>query len=409
MSDRGGRWPRRVLSLLMATLVLAPLAWLNLSSIEPEPSRALREQLRFLEHAVDRNAAGQMQDVFPEGFVFMWALYGMSCAQSAQALAEESSGREHLFAQAERAIAEVHSARARSRFNASMQPAYGTFYQSWSLYVLARYVQTRGIDRVTPTLVARLAADADSFAAGLERSESPFTPSYPGQAWPADAAVGVGALGICSHLMGERYSIPIAHWVEKARLRLDPGLGVLSHEADPDRGTPEGGVRGSSLALMSLVLMDADSALALSQYRVFREQFVERKMGLVGAREYVRGHDGRGDIDSGPLLLGLSGPATVVGMAAARAHGDTALAGSLHATVELLGLPLTWRGERRYGGGLLPIGDAFIAWANSTTSGPARTSWGQTPSATWRWPLRVISLLIATLVVMRAMVVWQRR
>lgn len=72
----------------------------------------------------------------------------------------------------------------------------------------------------------------------------------------------------------------------------------------------------------------------------FVETFVVREAGLVGVREYPQGQSGAGDVDSGPLVLGVSASASVVTLAAARTVGDTRLVQALDREAELLGLPI---------------------------------------------------------------------
>jgi hypothetical protein len=84
----------------------------------------------------------------------------------------------------------------------------------------------------------------------------------------------------------------------------------------------------------------------------------------VGVREYPKGVGGRGDVDSGPLILGIGLPATVVAMGAAQVQHDP-LADRLAREGDLVGLPLTGLKTKRYLFGALPIGDAFLAWSIS--------------------------------------------
>jgi hypothetical protein len=84
----------------------------------------------------------------------------------------------------------------------------------------------------------------------------------------------------------------------------------------------------------------------------------------VGVREYPKGVGGKGDVDSGPLILGLGLSASVVTMGAARVQHDP-LADRLAREGDLLGLPLSGLTTKRYLFGTLPIGDAFLAWSAS--------------------------------------------
>jgi hypothetical protein len=94
-------------------------------------------------------------------------------------------------------------------------------------------------------------------------------------------------------------------------------------------------------------LVEVDPHLGRAQYRRFRELFVAAPFGLPGVREYPRGSRGGGDVDSGPLVAGLSASASTVTLGAARVHGDHRLAGALTNAIEFLGVPLGWRGQKR--------------------------------------------------------------
>lgn len=68
---------------------------------------------------------------------------------------------------------------------------------------------------------------------------------------------------------------------------------------------------------------------------------------------------------------GQTWPVDTVVLVAAAARG---LAADLEREAELLGLPLTWRGERRYAGDVLPVGDTFLAWARSVPASSSQAS-----------------------------------
>lgn len=200
--------------------------------------------------------------------------------------------------------------------------------------------------------------------------------------------MGVAALAIADSMLGGRYEAIIATWLEAVRRRLDPDYGAIAHAAT-------GGPRGESLALLSYVLVDVDRGFARQQYEILRSHFVDYTWGVPGVREYPRGVDGGPDIDSGPIILGFSGPATVVGAGAAIANGDEPLAATLLATAEAVGFAVEFRGRRRYAGGYLPIGDAFLAWARSAAPPPLRTSYVSLVPRWWRIPIHALSLALA--------------
>ena len=146
---------------------------------------------------------------------------------------------------------------------------------------------------------------------------------------------------------------------------------------------------------MSRMLAEVDPEIGALHHRALREAFLARPAGIPGIREYPRGASGRGDVDSGPLVLGLSASATVVAAAAALAHGDEATARTLLQAGEVVGLPVQLAGTRRYAGGLVPVGDAFLAWTRTTPPSPHATRWSPALPRRWAWPLHLGTLALA--------------
>lgn len=377
---------------MLALVLLALLGLANVRLHRPGDTATTIAQLRYLEEALGEGAATRMQDMFPEGYVFTWALYGAACAQIAVSGEVEPSVRDHLLREAHEAVLVVRSDLARSTFPTTLEPPRGAFYASWSLYVLAEYVRAVGPDSVAPELMETFEAEAQALASSLAGPRGPFIESYPGAAWPADAAVGVGALGIFGQVVDSRFDPAVESWVATVRERLNPEFPALGHIAGA--GGRADRARGSSLALMSRVLVEADPDFAREQYELLREHFADYRLGVPGIREYPKGSKGAGDVDSGPLVLGYSGPAVVVGAAAARVHGDRRLADILLGGTELVGFPLEWFGRRRYAGGAVPVGDAFIAWTRSSPSGSTEP-WPPLLPKGWSVPFHLFSALVA--------------
>jgi len=403
---------RAALPLLFAIPAVALLGLVNLRAHRPGDLDTTIAQLRFLQHALADDAAERMQRIFPEGYVFTWALYGLASVQVASQLSATGSERAHHLEQARRAIEEIRSDPARSTFSRDLDPPYGAFYSAWSLYLLAEYIRASEPDRVPAGLLRSFEEDCARFAEALRRSHTPFLRSYSRSAWPADTAVGVAALGIHDDTLSPEYSATIESWVSEARARLDDDWAALSHSAHPETGAPIGGVRGSSLALMSRVLIDAAPTFAAEQFSALRHHFVDYWLGVPGIREYPHGVAGNGDIDSGPIVFGYSGPAVVVGAAAARVHGDGALARVLLGVVEVAGMPIQLGRQRRYAGGFLPVGDAFIAWSRSSPLGSrtGKQSWEPLIPTWWANPAHAVSVIVGAAVLLAASLSgWRRR
>jgi hypothetical protein len=254
---------------------------------------------------------------------------------------------------------------------------YGVFYEGWTAHLRAG----------TLHLAGRGAQADTAFRAACERLDlafrtgGPFLDTYPGQAWPGDNAVAAAALRSCGTLLDARYTHTARAWLGAALRHADPATGLLPHDA----GLPA--PRGESVALMIRFVAEIDPAVAAAQYRGMERTFATRFAGLLPAvREYPHGVSGSGDVDSGPIILGVSAPASVVGVAAARLTGHARAAADLRASAEVLGMPLQWNGRRSYALGQLPVGDAFLAWASVVRpwNVPAPPASSDTPYDGWR-------------------------
>lgn len=352
------------------------------TSADGEPP-GVRQQLTFLRERLDGGADTDAQALFPEGYFFLNALYGLTWVD----LGRRGIEPERAADEAAWALARMESPAGRAPFDPSASPPYGVFHSGWTNWLRGGLLTLRD----DPVQRARFDADSRALAAAFDASASPFLPAYPGRAWPCDSTVAIASL----HLAGRELAPVVDRWVDRARGLLDPATGLLPHEVDPATGAPLTGARGTSQAIIQRFLVDVDPGFAHEQYLLFRDQFLDRPLGLVPAvREYPHGVDGTGDVDSGPLLLGISLSTTVVTLGAAQVQGDHALAGALANAGELLGLPLTTPATKRYAGGVLPIGDAFLAWSKSAVpwTGDPRPPDPVTGGG-WRVPL-LLTLLV---------------
>lgn len=342
-------------------------------------------RLAFLRAALDGGSAREMQALFPEGWFFSYALYGLTWIDVG---AHDPAQRDRALAEARWALSYVDSADGRAVFDAALDPPYGVFYQGWTTWLRAGVVALAGPGAPERE---RLAADgqalAGAFRRQLDASGSPFLTAYPGQAWPCDSAVGIAAVRLAGTLTGADRSALIGDWLRAADARRDPATGLLPHTVDPLTGTPTSGARATSQVIILRFLRDVDPARGARDWAAFRGRFASDVPGLPGVREHPHGVDAPGDVDSGPLFRGLSASASAVALGDAVLYGDRPAAAALTGLAEGAGLAVEWDGTRRYLGGALPVGDAFLAWslaARPWTGGDLTTPTG--PTWTWRLP-----------------------
>lgn len=383
---RGIGWGLVALAALVAVVRVA-------RAPDPADARAPRvalAQLEWLRPGLEARA-DDMQMLFPEGRVFTLALYGLTWVEVGRGTSDAAL-RARALAEARRALALAEAPRSKEVFEPASGLPYGVFYAGWTEHLRAGILHLGGG-----------AARDTAFRAACDRLDAafrrhgPVLDSYVGMAWPADNAAGAAVLASCGTLLDPRYAGTARTWLRAALQGADPATGVIPHAA----GSPL--PRGESAVLMVRFLYEIDPAAAAAQYAAAERTFATRFAGLLPAvREYPHGVRGEGDVDSGPVILGVSAPASVVGIAAARMTGHHRAAADLRASPEVLGVPLQWFGRRSYAFGKLPVGDAFLAWVSvvrpwNQPEAPADPS---TPYTGWRiawyalWgALLVLSLL----------------
>jgi hypothetical protein len=395
---------RIILSVAVGVVALA--ATVRLVAPADNPS-GVRRQLAFLRQELEHGAAERAQQSFPEGYFFLYALYGLTEVD----LGLGASDHDDELREARWALAKLDGDAGRAPFAADLVPAYGVFYRGWLNWLRGGILALQPAAARDPAEVARFERDSAEIGAAFDDSPTPFLAAYPGQAWPVDSAVAVASLRLHDRLLTPRYEATAIRWVANVRARLDPATGLIPHTADVDTGEPTSGARGSSQSILQRFLVEIDPEFARAQYSAFRARFLSAPLGLGPAvREYPHGTDGPADADSGPLPLGISLSATAVTLGAAKVQGDESLAGALANFGEVAGLPLDTPHTRRYAFGVLPIGDAFLAWSKSARP------WVAAPqpappaevSRWWRLPLLSLFLLIGA-VPWLAGAWWRRR
>lgn len=334
-----------------------------------------------------------MQGLFPEGEYFTRVLTGLAEAQVATQLGADPRSADYL-ARARTRLAAIETAQSLAVFGKGMVPDHGIFAAGWSLALAVAIARASDSDADRAVVRER----AETVHSALGQADSPFPASYPGQFWPCDSVVAAGALAEAISLLGLPWRTDLADWRRRALAAADTDTGLLPHQVDRQAHALTG-PRGSSQAVIQTFWPAVDDVVGVKddQWQRFSSHFVTSKAGLAGILEYPSGVSGAGDVDSGPLIFGVSLSASAVGLAAARANGDGDLAGRLTRQVELIGVPVGWH-TTRYLFGVLPVADAFIAWARTVPASDAALNTGSGRSAWFLvWAVPSMLLLAASL------------
>lgn len=200
----------------------------------------------------------------------------------------------------------------------------------------------------------------------FDASPTALIETYPAETYVPDNVVAIAGLSLLDRCRGEPSSrATIARFLEVMRReRLDAKTGVLVF-APGQLG------RGSGAAWMAYFLTFIDDDLARTQSAaLFREFGVELPFGGFAIREWPRGVERGGDVDSGPLVFGLSPAATGFALAGAAYFRDTERLRQLHVPAEAVGTSIGF-GHRRYL--LAPlVGDAIVLATRTAAPWPHR-------------------------------------
>ncbi|RSK51439.1 hypothetical protein [Hymenobacter rigui] len=345
-------------------------------------------QLQFLRGRMHQGAGAQMQELYPEGFVYLNTLYALTWTELLPQLPPASALHTEALTEVKWALQEIQSPAAQTIFEHDLPLPFGAFYQGWSAYALGRYLHALPPSQRDTASLRLFNRQCTGIATALAGSPSPWLESYAGAAWPADGVMCVAALAWHDRLQPPRYQGVIQQWLRAVDSRLDANR-LIPHEVKAGSGMVLTPARGSSQSQLLNFLVEIDSPYARQHFQRYRALFLTTRLGLPGVLESARGVAATEDIDSGPVIWGVGGAASIVGRRTMQRYGDTTTAVGLRNSIEAFGLPWHSGTGKSYLLGQLPIADAFIAWSNSLA--PHK----QLVAATgWRTAFQVASALI---------------
>ncbi len=326
----------------------------------------LLNQLRGLQRALNENADVEMQEIYPEGYVFLNAIYALAWTSFLRHEEHQAYFAEG-HAEIQKVWTKIDSGSGKSPFSKDLPMPYGAFYNGWSSYVLGSKLRLEPVSMRNEQEILQFRQQCDKIANAIQQTTYPE--SYHSAAWPADVMLCVASLSIHDQVFEPRYTDIVKEWLQEVKKKLD-SRGMVPHTVHPNNGLAAESARGSSMALMLIFLRDIDLQFAQDQFLLFNKNFVDNQFGLTGIREYAKGESGNGDIDSGPVILGFGGAATIVGMKTLSLYGEDESSLKVRNAVEAFGIPIQSEDHKQYLLGKLPIADAFIAWSHSGIEKP---------------------------------------
>jgi hypothetical protein len=355
-----------VISLVVILLNVSLYKGPNLSDTS-ETSKDVINQLHFIEGELkERNLGSEMQSIFPEGYVFTYALYGLTSCEIAKQHSEDSDIYQHALAEARYAYQQLDSEMAKVNFDVNLNPQYGIYYRGWKNYLLANIIACQTTKNTSE--LTEFKVNSQEIANAFESSTIPYLQSYEYSSWPADNFLAIASLKMHDEINKPLYDTLIKTWIEKIKLNLDPTTLLIPHATLYTTSESIEGARGSSMSLMLPLLAKLDPAFALEQYQQYKKLFLFTRFGLPAVREFPSTKKGHKDLDSGPIILDVGFASSIVGVGTLKCFGDVEAANLLSHTIETFGFSNTFDNKKEFLFGQLPIADAFIAWSRMTAT-----------------------------------------
>lgn len=189
--------------------------------------------------------------------------------------------------------------------------------------------------------------------------------TYPDEIYLADNAAVIASLALY-HRYRQTPDELTSKWCREVDQHYRDNAGkILVFRIQPDgRPVPEG--RGSGAGWNTFFLFYADPEFAAAEFaRLKAGYYTELPLGLGAIREWPKGQDKGGDVDSGPVILGLSPSGTGFAVSGARVSHDKRMFSRLMRTAEVVGC--TVGGERTHYLCAPLVGESIMLAMRTTT------------------------------------------
>ncbi len=391
----------RYLLLFVLSFFTILILWVNLALHSKEESRIeqekeVRAQLNFLEKELKHNNLGdRMQHLFPEGYVFIHALYGLSWCELSLSYSSDKGLKKKAVEEALYAFNQLNNEKATSNFQIELVPEYGIFYSGWKNYLLSKILKVDRTFKGHEFYEALLEKQSNEIIAAIKLSKSPYIDSYNGHAWPADMFVAMASVSNYNKLYNLKLKPEVNVWLAKVKKHLDPETQMIPHKIDAETGAIIEGTRGCSIGLSLRMLAEIDQEFGKQQFNLAKTSFITTRFGLPAMREYPQGIFGLGDVDSGPVILGVGFSATIVMIGTMSMYDEPVLANEQYKTIHAFGFKTSDEDGKKYLFGTLPMADAFIAWGRATDLNCTHSQ-PNVSSRNWRLTFHLTSLFVLT-------------
>lgn len=327
-------------------LGIALVAYSFLALLMPYSSklknRSIEHQINFLLEDQEKNAL-ELQNMFPEGYIFYKALLALSIIEYSKVNLERTTTWVHPL---DTMILDLVSIQGSKYFPKNQDLEHGAFYNGWVNFTLKEYLNSDLIhSSIHKEEFRQLYDSISNEIIHIQQEEIQIVESYPGSYWPADNM-------ICAISLPDNIKSLQDRWIQK--LKANSLSSMINHD-DTDLSK----VRGSSQSLMCYLLSQHDSLIAREEYQKFSDAFIKKNFGMYLVKE-DRQHASFSDIDSGPVLYGFGSVATIVHVKAA--SRITKRPKWTEGILNLMGLPINCFGKKYYLFQQQKMFDIFMLW-----------------------------------------------
>ncbi|MEM1216781.1 MAG: hypothetical protein AAGJ82_13890, partial [Bacteroidota bacterium] len=191
------------------------------TSLTGRYNAGVHAQLQHLKIALHGTAGEEMQQLYPEGYVFLHALYGLTWTELLREITQENEIYTEAITEVRWAIERLESDTAQQVFEPQMHPTYGVFYQGWLNYLRASYLERLSEPKQDSVQVHRYQLACEELAASFSKHYTPFLFSYPGGCWPADNLVALAALSKHDRILPSRFHKSVQICLKRIQTKLD--------------------------------------------------------------------------------------------------------------------------------------------------------------------------------------------
>ncbi|MGZ3768543.1 MAG: hypothetical protein ACXVCP_02265 [Bdellovibrio sp.] len=200
----------------------------------------------------------------------------------------------------------------------------------------------------------------ESLKRRFEKSPCGLLESYPSETYTMDNFVAIASIAIFDKLTGDKNQSWSKDWLIKVLNRYsDPELLMPVFGIDFDNCKVESPTTGVSGIWNSFFSSFVDQKIGLDLYKKSMQQWEISRLGFSGIGKFKNSYGFVGDIDSGPLLFGISLAATGFAIGPAMLAGEIKKASQFQKTIEFFGSTVNF-GKGKFYLATPIVGDAIL-------------------------------------------------